>query len=168
MKVSENFDVREFVPKRIWDAWGQSSTWFINPLSVKIAEFYKSFFTSYFKKKLGNEIVKGVIIVINNWHTGGSKQWSGLRLKECPEHKELSQHSFKNGFDCEIFIVYADGKKEEVNYKEIHEIIQTNQAEFLANGVTCIESIEYAPGWIHTDFRWIPNQKNILIVKPKI
>jgi hypothetical protein len=71
-----------------------------------------------------------------------------------------------NAFDCEMYIVFTDGTKKEVDYKEIHEVIQINEAEFMANGVSCIESIEIATGWLHTDFRWIPDAKEILIVKP--
>lgn len=164
-QVSQNFDIREFVCKRLFALFGINSTWFINPKMVNIAEFYKTFFTHYFKKKYGNDKVVNVLIRINNWHTGGSKQWSGVRLKECEQYKEFSQHSFFNGFDCEIIIVFKDGTQKEVDYKEIHEVIQANEAEFMANGVTCIESIEFAPGWLHTDGRWIPNQKHILIVK---
>lgn len=165
-KISVNYDIREFVPKRIYDKFGASSTWFINPKTVKIAEFYKSFFTTYFKKKYGNDKVKEVLIVMNNWHTGGTKQFSVLRLKECAEFKELSQHSFINGFDCEIIIVFSDGTKKEVDYNEIHNVIHANEAEFMANGVTCIEDVSIASGWLHTDFRWIPNQTKILVVKP--
>lgn len=165
MKCSQNFDIREFIPKRIWDKFGTSSTWFVNPLMVRVAEFYKSFFTTYYKNKYGNDKVKEVLIVINNWHIGGAKQWSGVRLVDCPEHKEFSQHSFKNAFDCEIIIVFTDGKKQEADYKEIHQVIQANEKEFMANGVTCVEDVAIASGWLHTDFRWIYDQKHILIVK---
>ena len=123
MKISQNFDIREFIPKLIWDKWGTNSTWFVNPKIVSIAEFYKSFFTTYFKNKYGNEKVVTVLIVINNWHTGGVKQWSGLRLPQSPDYREQSQHSFINAFDCELFIVFSDGKKVEANYKEVHEIM---------------------------------------------
>lgn len=166
MKISLNFDVREFVPKRIYDAFGASATWFVNPKAVKVAEFYKSFFTTYYKKKFGNDKVKEVLIVINNWHTGGTKQFSAIRLKECAEYKELSQHTICNGFDCEIVVVFADGKKQEADYKEVHEVIHANETEFIANGVSAIEDVSIASSWLHTDFRFIPNQTKILVVKP--
>lgn len=161
-----NFDVREFVPKSIYDKFGVNSTWFVSEKAVKCAEFYKSFFIQYYKEKLGNDKVKTVLIVINNWHTGGTKQFSGFRPPDCNEGVSLSQHRFINAFDCEIIIVMSDGTKVEADYKEIHEVIQANEAEFMANGVSRIESVEIAKGWLHTDFAWIPNQKEILIVKP--
>lgn len=166
MKISQNFIAQEFVPKHIWDQFGERSTWFINEKAVRIAEFYKSFFTSYFKKKLGNDKVKTVLVVINNWNTGGPKQWSGLRTAKCTEGAENSQHRYMNAFDSELIILMTDGTKQEVDYVEIHKIIQEHEAEFLANGVTCLEDVSIASGWLHTDFRWIPIQTKILIVKP--
>lgn len=165
-QISKSFDIREFVPKSIYDVWGERSTWFVNPLCVKVAEFYKSFFLTYYKNKLGNDKVSNVLIVVNNWHTGGVRQFSAIRPPYEKTGAELSQHRFNNAFDCEIIIVFADGKRQEADYNEIHKVIQANEAEFMANGVTCVESVEIATGWLHTDFRWIPNQKHILIVKP--
>lgn len=165
-KVSQNFDIREFVPKSIFNQFGENSTWFISEKAVKCAEFYKSFFGTYFKNKLGADKVKGVSIVINNWHIGGTKQYSGYRPPDYTEGAKLSQHRLANAFDCEIHIVFADGKKQEVDYKEIHKIIKDNEVTFMANGVTRVEDVSIAAGWLHTDFAYIPNQKNILIVKP--
>jgi hypothetical protein len=165
MKISENFDIREFVPKSIWNRFGVNSVWFIDRKVVDIAEFYKEFFTNYFKQKYPGK-VESVSIVVNNWHYGGIKQYSGFRPPECTEGAKLSQHRFKSAFDCEITVNYTDGKKSEADYVEIHKIIQDNESLFLSKGVTCIEDVAIATGWLHTDTRWVINQKNILIVKP--
>lgn len=165
MKISQNFDVREFIPKSIWDQFKEKSTWYVNEKCVKLAEFYKSFFTTYYKNKLGNDKVKNVIITINNWHIGGGKQWSGIRTPDFTDGAKLSQHRFKSAFDCEITIVFADDKRQEVDYKEIHKAIQDNETEFLANGLTCVEDVLDATGWLHSDVRWIPNQTKILVVR---
>lgn len=164
MKVSPNFDIREFVPKSTYDKWGENSTWFVNPLSVSVAEFYKSFFLAYYKKKNG-DAVKDVLIVINNWHYGGIKQYSGYRPPSYTEGAKESQHRFKNAFDCEIFIVFADGTKIEVNYQEIHRVIAENDELFFSKGVRCIEDVRDATGWLHTDFRWTFGQVSILTVR---
>jgi hypothetical protein len=164
MNVSQHFDVREFVPKHIWDSFGTASTWFVNPRLVHIAEFYKSFWFTYYKKK--NEKVKNVLIIINNWHTGGQYQWRGLRTSQCTEGATNSQHRYMNAFDSEIIIVMADGSTQEASYKEVHDVIQANEREFLANGVTCVEDQSIATGWLHTDCRWVVDQTKILIVKP--
>ena len=53
---------------------------------------------------------------------------------------------------------------EEVDYKEIHKVIRENEELFLSKGVTTIENLADASGWLHTDTRWIPNQTKILFV----
>lgn len=166
MKISKNFDVREFVPKHLWDKWGTRCTWFVNPKIVHIAEFYKTFFLAYYKKKLGNDNVLNVLIQVNTWHTGGSQEWRGLRTAKCTEGTEDSLHRYMSAFDCDIIIVMKDGSKVEADYKEIHKVIKENETEFLANGVSAVEDVAIAGTWLHTDCRWIPEQKNILIVKP--
>lgn len=164
-KVSQNFDVREFVSKAIFEQPGINPRWFVSEKQIKYAEFLKSFFTTYFKTTLGNDKVKTVSVVINNWHTGGPKQYSGFREPKCTEGASLSQHRFFNAIDTELFIVMHDGTRKEVDYKEIHAVIQANEAEFMANGLTTVESVEIATGWLHSDFRHTGLSK-ILIVKP--
>lgn len=166
MKISQHFDVRELVPKHIWEQFGPKSTWFVNPKIVHILEFYKSFWLAYYKKKLGNDTVKSVLIIVNNWHVGGDKQWRGLRTAKCTEGAENSQHRYMNGFDCDIIVVMADGTRKEADYREVHQAIQSNEREFLANGITCVEDVSIATTWLHTDTRWIMDQKKILVVKP--
>lgn len=164
--LSKNFDIEEFVPRSTYDKYGENARWFISPKMVKCAEFYKSFFTNYYKNKYGNENVKSVSIVINNWSYGGSKQYSGYRPPDYTEGAKESQHRHHNAFDCEIVVVFYDGKREEANYTEIHKVIKDNEAEFMANGVTTVEDVTIAKGWLHTDFRWT-NLNHILVVKPK-
>lgn len=163
MKVSKNFDVREFVPPEIYNRFGDKSTWFVDEKIVKIAEFYKSFFFDYYKKRNGDTL-KAVYIIVNSWHYGGGKKWSGLRYEGCGVGVSLSQHKFKSGFDCEIMLKFKDGTKIEANYVEVHKAIQDNEVLFMSNGVTTVEDVRIAKGWLHTDTRWIPGQKNILIV----
>lgn len=165
MKISQNFDVREFVSKAIYARFGVNSTWFVKKQTVDTAEFYKEFFRNYYQLKYPGK-VKDVLIVVNNWHYGGKKQYSGYRDPACTEGADLSQHRTSNAFDCEIQIVFNDDKKQEADYKEIHQVIQDNEQLFLSKGVTCLEDVSVASGWLHTDFRWIPVQTKILIVKP--
>lgn len=164
MKLSENFDLREFIPKSTYLKYGTSATWFVKKEIVEIAEFYKSFFFDYFKKKYGVDKVKNVLIVVNNWNSGGGKQYSGYRPPEYTEGAKESQHRAFNAFDCEIIIVFTDGKRIEAEYSEIHKVILSNEDLFLSKGVKCIESLKDAPTWLHTDIRYIPNQTKILIV----
>ena len=167
MRASLNFDIREFVSKAIWNKWGVNSTWFVSKKMIDTAEFYKTFWFNYYSAKYAGtgKKVKAVLIVINNWHTGGIKQYSGFREPACKEGADLSQHRFHNAFDCDIIIVFEDGAKLEADYKEIHKEIHENEALFLSKGITTIEDVSIATTWLHTDFRYIPNQTEIFVVK---
>lgn len=166
MKVAPNFIIQEFVPKSIYDIWGDRSTYFINPKIPALAQFYKEFFLDYYKKKHGADKVKDVLIIINNWHSNGSYQYRGFRPRSYSEGGENSQHRLGNAFDCDIIILFNDGSRMEADYKEIHSVIMANQALFIASGLTTVEDVKYAPTWLHSDCRWIPNQTGILTVKP--
>jgi len=165
MQISKSFDIREFVPKGIFETFGVKSTWFINERVIKLAEFYKARFLAYYQAKYNGK-VKDVGIIINDWHKGGTKQWRGFRPRSYNEGAENSQHRFCNAFDCDIIIVFADGKTEEADYPEIHFVIMANQKEFMEAGLSAIEDVSIAATWLHSDCRYIPNQEKILIVKP--
>jgi hypothetical protein len=163
MKVATNFDIREFVPKSIWDRFGTSSVWFINKRVINLAQFYKDFFTKYYKNQLDN--VKTVLIVVNTWHyIKGGHQYRGFRPPAYTKGAKLSQHRFGKGFDCDIIIVFEDGTRQEVNYSEIHDIINEYEEMFIEAGLTTLESVKDAPTWLHSDCRWIINQVHILTV----
>ena len=166
MEGAENFIKQEFVPKSIWDTWGERCTYFINPKIPPLAQFLKEFFTDHYKKKYGADKVKTVLIIINDWHKGGKKHFRGFRPRDCNEGGDNSQHRFGNAIDCDIIIVFEDGTTKEADYTEIHAVILANQALFISKGLTTIESVSFAPTWLHADCRWIENQTEIVIVKP--
>ena len=162
-KVSPNFDEREFVPESIYNN-KYPNTWFISKKQVEVAEFYKEFWTTYFKRKYPNEVEK-VLIEINTWHyRPNGMQYRGYRPPEYTKGAKYSQHRAYNGFDCEIIIVFKDGRRVEADYNEVHKVIKENNALFLSKGITTVESVKIAKGWLHTDFRYIPNQTQILVV----
>ena len=163
MKKYPNFDIREFVPKSIFDKYGANSTWFINEKVIALAQFYKDFFTKYYKNK--NDAVKNILIVVNNWHSGGTLQQRGFRPPESETGAGLSQHRFCNAFDCDIIIVFKDDTRKEADYTEIHKIINEYNDMFLEAGLTTVESPEDAPTWLHSDCRWIEGQTKILTVR---
>lgn len=165
MKVSPHFDVREFVPKDMWDRFGEKSIWFVNPKLVEIAEFYKTFFLKHFQKTNGNKLVN-VLVVVNNWHYGGSRQYSGIRPAYSNIGAANSQHKYKAAFDCQFILRFKDGESITPDYRDIHKIIMDHEEEFLEAGVTTLEHPDYAKTWLHTDIRWIPDQTKLLIVKP--
>jgi len=89
-------------------------------------------------------------VTINNWYTGGDRQWSGLRTKESPDYSPTSQHSFGRASD-KLF--------SQVDAETVRKYIAEHWREL---GITCIEA---GVSWVHSDVRsWKGNQ--LLIVKP--
>lgn len=142
MKISEHFDIREFVPKEIWDKFGEQSIWFVRKETVEFAEFLRNHF--------------GKAITINNWHTGGTFNFRCLRTPSCTEGAAYSQHRFMNGFDFNVAGMTSD---------EVYDHILANQDEFMKAGMTTMENKSMTKGWTHIDFRWTGLNK-ILIVNP--
>lgn len=165
MKVSTNFDIREFVPRSIWNRWGKDSTWFVSEQVVKLAQFYKDFFTKYYKNKYDD--VESVSIVVNTWYYGGTLQYRGFRPPSYTKGAKLSQHRFCNAFDCDIVVKFKDGRKQEADYAEIHDVINEYNGIFMQNGLTAVESVKDAPTWLHSDCRWMPNRTTIKTFKYK-
>lgn len=164
-QIAPNFKAQEFVSRYLFKKYGKDCRWWINFDIVWLAQFYKEFFLNYYTKKtqLEEDPVINVLIYVNTWHTGGIFQNRGVRLPNSKTGASLSQHKFKSAFDCEIILIHKSGKREEVNYKEIHEIIHQHERIFLAHGLTSIESTKIAPGWLHSDVRWIANQEKIFV-----
>ena len=165
MKISPNFDLREWIPKSLYDRFGDKSIWFVDKELVKIAEFYKSFFLCHYQQTNGPQVVN-VLVVINNWHYGGARQQSGIRTADSNVGATHSQHKYKSAFDCKLIIKFKDGTSISPDYKEVHKVIKDNEKLFLDAGVTTLEHPDYAKTWLHTDTRWVWEQTEILIVKP--
>lgn len=160
MKVTENFDIREFVPKIIWDAWGERSTLFVAPVCWKFAQFTKDFFTDYFTQD--NPKIERVSVIINDWSWGGKFQWRGLRTYEYLKEKEkkgekcakLTQHlgGSCNAIDFNVLVKFKDGTKKYIDCNIIRTIILDNEKKFMEVGLTRLESGKIATSWVHADF----------------
>lgn len=160
MKISQNFDVREFVPPAIWNKFGTKSIWFISPQIPKIAEFYKAWFKDYYK-------ADECLVIVNNWHyakVGPIYDSRGFRMPNDTDGASLSQHKFGNAFDCDLILV-KNGVKKELDYKEVQGVMLNNESVFMAAGVTTIEDHLIAKTWLHTDNRYT-GLNEILVVKP--
>lgn len=157
MKVSDNFDIREFVPAETYNRWRNKSIWFIRPEIISIAEFYKSFFKNYFK-------ADNVLVTVNNYMFSGNLQYRGYRPPSCTVGARESQHRFGSAFDCSFTIV-KDDQRIVPAMSVIYTAIKNNEKEFLKAGVTTIEDVKYTPTWLHTDIR-NTGLDHLLIVKP--
>lgn len=160
-KIAPNFAIKEFVSNKFLNfcaSKGFQPSWFIRPEVVKLAQFYKDFFTRYFKNKYPG--LKTVLININTngWQTRGYRD----KMDQSKNGAKHSQHNFFNAFDCEIILVFNDGRRVEADYYEIHHVIYQNEQLFLDAGLTTIESLKIAKGWLHSDLRWWYGQEHKL------
>jgi len=144
MKVAPNFDIREFIPPEIFTIYGSSSTWFISPQLITLAQFIRDYF--------------GTSLTINTWHRGGVFKERGYRTPGSTTGSKFSQHKRGAAIDFTIKGLTAD---------EVRRTILDNQQVFLAQGLTTIEDEEFAPTWVHADIRHVlPAPTKILIVRP--
>lgn len=144
------FDIREFVHPQIFNAFGEKARWFISDFQRDYAFLLR-------------EVLGGVAIQINNWHTGGERVGRGTRPRgyKPPGGAEFSQHYLANALD-----VSAPG----FSPQQIMEKILQNEARFKAIGLTTLEDWTATPTWLHGDCRpfikGVHPEAGFLIVKP--
>lgn len=122
----KHFKVQEFVPKEVYERWGDDSLQFMDARILKLADIIKEAFP------------KGTM-TINNWFWQGDRNWSGLRIPERPYYSIYSQHSAGRAIDC-IFSEYS------AQYVRDH--ILNNPTLFPG-----ASAIEMDVSWLHVDCR---------------
>ena len=137
MKVSKDFTIQEFVPREVFEKWGDKSTWFIDPRLIQLVQALREEFGP---------------ITIN----GGTYNYSGYRPPECTIGAKASQHRFGRG---------ADLKFKAHTVQEVYDAILKNEAHWMSKGLTTLENIKATPTWLHVDIR-STLLKSILIVNP--
>lgn len=137
------FKTQEFVSREIYEKWGESSLWFVDPRTLKLANFVREFF--------------GKPITINNWTSGGQYNYSGFREPECTEGAKLSQHRFGRAIDIKVAGMAP---------RAVFDAIRANEKLFMDAGLTTLEKAEDTPTWTHCDIRQT-GLGNILIVPGK-
>lgn len=130
MKLSTNFHITEFVPKEIWERYGENSIWFIDMRVVNICELIRSRFNKP--------------VIINDWRSGGQYHESGYRMPETTTGGKLSQHKFGRAADIKI---------SGISPKEIAKDIIANFDIYKKVGLTTIENVDMTPSWNHIDCR---------------
>lgn len=148
---SKHFDIREWVDNRTWDLYGMKSLWQLDPRPVRVADLVR--------EKIGAPTT------VNNWHFAKPGQTvynsSGFRPIWDKTGGSLSMH--RRG--CA-----GDMKVRGVPPAQVLQVILANLDEFLAAGLTTIESVRYTPSWLHGDCRerieGIHPKQGILFVDP--
>jgi len=137
-KLSCNFYLWEFVPPDIYDQYGNSSVWFIDPKIVRVTQFLRDFI--------------GKPIMLNTYKMGSILNTiythSGFRPPYTSVGAQLSQHRFGRAADVKVVGMDAP---------EVRELIRENWARFKSVGLTTIEKA--TPTWTHIDIRQTNSDK---------
>jgi len=130
MKISENFVIQEFVPKRVYEIFGENSIWLIDPRIVAFCQWLRD----YMQKP----------IIINNWHRAGQYDESGYRDPTSDTGAHFSQHRSGRAVDIKV-----EGHLPET----IRQIVRLNYDTLIVKfGISTIE--KDTPTWCHVDCRW--------------
>lgn len=146
MKVSANFQLKEFIDKKTYSKWGDASIWFIDPKIISIAQFVRE--------------RHGKPVTINSWFSGGQYNYSafdppgGYR-----KASSLSQHRFGRAIDLKL--LGEENKGADI----LRDDIINNFDLYRKFGLTTIEDAKYAPTWCHIDCR-STGMDELKIVKP--
>jgi len=152
MKVNDRFDIREYVPKEVWDKYGQRSVRFVDrALMDADLELLLDL-----QDHLGEELS----CTINNWLWGGTRTQSGLRVEGQRYYRPTSLHATGRASD-KIF-KYSSGpnKGKLVPNKVVYDFILANQDVYWSLGIRRIEDIRDAKTWLHWDTCWTSDSFN--------
>jgi hypothetical protein len=120
------FHVAELVPPVLFETYGESRSWnFVNKRAFENLVKFREYV--------------GHSFIINNYKSGGPREWSGLRTPDSPYYSQTSQHSFANAYD----ILCPD-----IEPAELQTIVQDVYVEYGIGG------LELAPTWTHIDWRY--------------
>lgn len=139
-QVTPHFTIAELVSKSVLDQWGNRAVWFLDERLLKCLEFFRTRYGATY---------------LNNWYWGGNLDSRVFRHYTDPEGGSWSQHRY-----CRA----ADPTFKSVTPDEVREDIQKYwRTVYSPLGITTIEA---RVRWTHFDLRYIPDQKELLIVYP--
>lgn len=117
------FNIKEFVPVAVYEDMGENAWILFDPRLL------------YTVEKLRIDIAQPFII--NNWHSGGTRQYSGYRPCNCPIGAKYSAHMRGCAVDIIIPGMEAD---------DVRQYIIRNQKKY-----EYITGMEKDVSWLHID-----------------
>lgn len=86
MMANKYFDIKELVPKEIYEELGEEKCLdLFDPIALKALEEVRE--------------ILNIPLICNNWASGGSRNYCGYRQENCPIGAKYSQHKKGNAFD---------------------------------------------------------------------
>lgn len=143
IKLTDNLFLDEYIPKELYEKYKHKPHRLIAMLDSRMIKFDQAL-----RERFGR-------VTINNWASGGSRQWSGIRTPDSSYYSFTSQHSWGRASDK----LFKDASAEEVR----SEIIENFDSKWKEFGVTCLED---NVSWVHSDFRMLSDNLDLLIVTP--
>ena len=125
MKVSANFDLREYIHTDIYTKIGDRSADFLHPRLIYTVQALRERFGA---------------IRINDWHTGGRFESSGLRLPHGGVGAMLSSHKFGTA---------ADLKFASITPEEVQNAINSHQDQYPF--ISRMENAIITKTWLHIE-----------------
>ena len=126
-KLTNNLWLDEYIPKALYFKWKHKPHRLIGLLDKELI--------------IADQMLRDHfgVVTINNWWTGGQRNWSGIRTLGSSYYSETSQHTYGRASD-KIF--------KNATAEEVRAYIIDNWQEL---GITCIEM---GVNWVHSDTRW--------------
>ncbi|MFA5751099.1 MAG: peptidase M15 [Candidatus Paceibacterota bacterium] len=132
------FRVEEYVPPEIYAEKGDESILLMDDRILKTDDAIREFF--------------GVAVIINNWHNGGDRRYSGYRPPNCTVGAYYSQHRFGRASDKIMLFISTNTIRD--------EIIKNRKA------FPYITVMEKNVSWLHTDCRCVADTNSIQLISP--
>lgn len=131
IRLSRNFFLDEYIPQELYEKYHLNKPhYLLGMLDEKLVKIDQKL-----RDRFGSA-------TINNWITGGDRNWSGVRTTDSPYYSFFSQHSWGRASDKIFSDANADEVRKDIkeNYEKIYKPL----------GLTCIED---KVNWIHSDCR---------------
>lgn len=124
--IPKHFVLQEFLPRQIYEQITPATMWkgwmMLDERMLRHADQCREAFGP---------------LTINNWHIGGNRNESGLRISGMATYNPFSQHSFGRAFDCVSKVKTGE---------EMRQYILANKDKF-----PYVTRMEIGTSWLHSD-----------------
>ena len=127
IKKPKKFAIHELVDKATFERLGERAWQSFRPELVAILDQLSEGFP-------------GKSITVNNWKSGGSFEWRGLRTRDCTQGAVNGAHFVGAGVDFNVAGLRSD---------EVFTFIKANPAKFPS--IRRLEDPKIAKSWTHAD-----------------
>lgn len=132
----KHFIPQELVPRSLFQKYGEQSIRYLDPRMLAVLEVIREWLDAP--------------MTVNNWHSGGNREWSGIRTADSPWWSVGSAHSWGMAIDA-----VGDWEAEEVRSAVLSGQLELPYPVRLEMGID----------WLHVDVMNI-SQKPVEIFYP--